>query len=77
MAGPTTGDARSHSGERHGDGCHDDGNRDCRRAIGRFARMVYDNLDWLRDNGHPKWKSVTIDHEALLIPNASENQQLL
>ena len=36
------------------------------RAIGRFARMVYDNLDWLRGNGHPKWKSVTIDREALL-----------
>ena len=36
------------------------------RAIGRFARMVYDNLDGLRGSGHPKWKSVTIDREALL-----------
>jgi len=36
------------------------------RAISRFARMVYDNLDGLRGSGHPKWKSVTIDREALL-----------
>jgi hypothetical protein len=34
--------------------------------IGRFARMVYDNLGWLKENGHPKWKDVSIDKEFLL-----------
>ena len=36
------------------------------QAVGRFARMVADNLDELRRNGHPKWHRVTIDREALL-----------
>jgi hypothetical protein len=27
---------------------------------------VYDNLEELSKVGHPKWKSVTIDREALL-----------
>ncbi len=30
--------------------------------VGRFAAMVYDNLDWLRQNGHPKWKHVDLDY---------------
>lgn len=36
------------------------------RAIGQFAKMVYDNLEELSRVGHPKWKSVSIDREALL-----------
>jgi TRAP transporter TAXI family solute receptor len=36
------------------------------QAIGRFAKMVYDNLEELGRTGHPKWKSVSIDREALL-----------
>ncbi|HAS51734.1 MAG TPA: hypothetical protein DCS21_08320 [Gammaproteobacteria bacterium] len=36
------------------------------RTMGRFAKMVYDNLNELSRTGHPKWKSVTIDREALL-----------
>ena len=35
-------------------------------AIGRFAKIVYDNLEELSRVGHPKWKSVNIDREALL-----------
>ncbi|MCB1820505.1 MAG: TAXI family TRAP transporter solute-binding subunit [Candidatus Competibacteraceae bacterium] len=36
------------------------------QAVGRFAKMVYDNLGELSRIGHPKWKSVSIDREALL-----------
>lgn len=36
------------------------------QAIGRFAKMVYDNLDELSRSGHSKWKSISIDREALL-----------
>jgi TRAP-type uncharacterized transport system substrate-binding protein len=28
--------------------------------VGKFARTLYDNVDWLRANGHPKWKSVDL-----------------
>jgi TRAP transporter TAXI family solute receptor len=38
---------------------------DFRRAnceyVGRVGRIIADNLAWLRDNGHPKWKAVDID----------------
>lgn len=30
--------------------------------VGKFANIVYDNLDWLKQNGHPKWKSVDLDY---------------
>ena len=30
--------------------------------VGEFANIVYENLDWLRQNGHPKWKSVDLDY---------------
>jgi len=30
--------------------------------VGEFANIVYDNLDWLKQNGHPKWKSVDLDY---------------
>lgn len=29
--------------------------------IGKFAKILQDNLDWLRANGHPKWKSVDLN----------------
>jgi TRAP transporter TAXI family solute receptor len=29
--------------------------------VGHFARILYDNLEWLRANGHPKWKSVDLN----------------
>jgi TRAP transporter TAXI family solute receptor len=35
-------------------------------AIGAFARLALDHLDWLRRNGHPKWQSVTLDRAAIL-----------
>jgi TRAP-type uncharacterized transport system substrate-binding protein len=35
-------------------------------AIGGLARAVVDNLGWLRQNGHEKWKSVTLDRAAIL-----------
>ncbi len=30
--------------------------------LGKFARIVMDNLDWLKQNGHPKWKSVDFNY---------------
>jgi TRAP transporter TAXI family solute receptor len=30
--------------------------------VGQFARIVNDNIDWLRENGHPKWKFVDLDY---------------
>jgi TRAP transporter TAXI family solute receptor len=30
--------------------------------VGEFAGLVYDNLDWLKQNGHPKWNSVDLDY---------------
>ncbi len=35
-------------------------------AIGCFAKIVYNHLEELSRVGHPKWKSVNIDREALL-----------
>ena len=29
--------------------------------VGRFAQILYENIGWLRENGHPKWKSVDLD----------------
>jgi TRAP transporter TAXI family solute receptor len=34
--------------------------RDC-ETIGRFAQLLSNNMDWLKKNGHPKWKSVDLD----------------
>jgi TRAP transporter TAXI family solute receptor len=31
-------------------------------TVGQFAKAVYENLAWLRQNGHPKWKSVDLDY---------------
>ncbi len=30
--------------------------------VGRLARNLNDNLDWLRENGHPKWKFVDLNY---------------
>jgi hypothetical protein len=35
-------------------------------AIGAFARLAVDHLDWLRRNGHPKWQSVSLDAGKIL-----------
>jgi len=29
--------------------------------VGKLAKIVHDNLDWLKSNGHPKWKTVDLD----------------
>ena len=34
--------------------------RDC-DTVGQFAKVVVDNMGWLVQNGHPKWKSVDLD----------------
>jgi uncharacterized protein len=31
-------------------------------SVGRFAQVVLQNLDWLVQNGHPKWKSVDLNY---------------
>ena len=33
--------------------------RDC-DVIGKFGQMVFNNMDWLVKNGHPKWKAVDL-----------------
>jgi uncharacterized protein len=30
--------------------------------VGRFAQILATNTGWLKDNGHPKWKSVNLDY---------------
>lgn len=30
--------------------------------VGKLARILHDNLDWLRENGHPKWKFVDLNY---------------
>ena len=30
--------------------------------VGRLARILHENLDWLRENGHPKWKFVDLNY---------------
>lgn len=30
--------------------------------VGRFARILTENMDWLRQNGHPKWKQVDLSY---------------
>ena len=29
--------------------------------VGKFAKILQDNIEWLRANGHPKWKSVDLN----------------
>ena len=35
--------------------------RDC-ETVGQFAKTIADNIPWLAQNGHPKWKSVDLDY---------------
>ena len=30
--------------------------------VGRLAQILHENLDWLRENGHPKWKFVDLNY---------------
>lgn len=30
--------------------------------VGKFAQIIYENLEWLKQNGHPKWKNVDLDY---------------
>ena len=32
------------------------------QLIGKFARLIADQLTWLQQNGHPKWKSVDLGY---------------
>lgn len=36
--------------------------RDCDN-VGRFAQLMARRLDWLAQNGHPKWKSVDLSYQ--------------
>ena len=29
--------------------------------VGKFAQIISENMDWLRENGHPKWKFVDLN----------------
>ena len=29
--------------------------------VGKFAQILSENMEWLKTNGHPKWKSVDLD----------------
>ncbi len=31
-------------------------------TVGRVAKIIYENFDWLKENGHPKWKSVDLNY---------------
>jgi TRAP transporter TAXI family solute receptor len=31
-------------------------------SVGQLAKILYENLAWLRQNGHPKWKSVDLNY---------------
>ncbi len=30
--------------------------------VGKFAKIIYDNIGWLKQNGHPKWNSVDLEY---------------
>ena len=34
---------------------------DCEH-VGRLGQLLYANFNWLKENGHPKWKSVDLDY---------------
>jgi TRAP transporter TAXI family solute receptor len=36
--------------------------RDC-DTVGKFAKVVSDNMDWLVKHGHPKWRSVDLNYQ--------------
>lgn len=36
-------------------------NTQCKN-VGRFGALLHDNIDWLKENGHPKWNSVDLNY---------------
>jgi uncharacterized protein len=30
--------------------------------VGNFAKIIYDNIEWLKKNGHPKWNQVDLNY---------------
>ena len=34
---------------------------DC-ESVGRLGQLLYENFNWLKENGHPKWKSVDLNY---------------
>lgn len=34
--------------------------RDC-ETVGKLAQLIYENIEWLKKNGHQKWRSVDLD----------------
>ncbi len=32
------------------------------QTVGKVAKLIYENMDWLTTNGHPKWKSVDLNY---------------
>ena len=32
------------------------------QTVGQVAKLVYENMDWLTTNGHPKWQSVDLNY---------------
>ncbi len=32
------------------------------QTVGQVAKLVYENMDWLTANGHPKWKTVDLNY---------------
>lgn len=33
------------------------------QTVGKVAKLVYENTDWLITNGHPKWQSVDLNYQ--------------
>ena len=31
-------------------------------TVGKVGRLIYENMDWLKENGHPKWHAVDLDY---------------
>jgi hypothetical protein len=29
--------------------------------VGRVGQLIYNNMEWLKENGHPKWHAVDLD----------------
>jgi hypothetical protein len=32
-------------------------------TVGKMAKLIYENMDWLSTNGHPKWGSVDLNYQ--------------
>lgn len=32
------------------------------RTVGQVAKLIYEKMDWLKANGHPKWQSVDLNY---------------